>query len=202
MNNYIPTKIDYYILNENSNTNNIFYHISKKDFDVFSKQLRNNIKVSEYLFFSEEINGFITGDYLYTVELDFNPKKIFNSFKFSENNNYGIEFTLEKYIDDVKELFKNNLEYFYNEWIQYNVDSPENVLEYFTSIGGDENDKVGLLYYFLTEWNDSFAIIESNKFLEFLETKGFDGFITMEEGIFNIALRYYNEIKILKKEKI
>ena len=66
-------------------------------------------------------------------------------------------------------MFTKNLDYFYEEWIRVGVDSPDEVLEYFISEGGDENDKVGLLFYFLTKWNDSWVIIETDMFLNYIE---------------------------------
>lgn len=97
-------------------------------------------------------------------------------------------------------MFTKNLDYFYEEWIRVGVDSPDEVLEYFINEGGDENDKVGLLFYFLTKWSDSWVIIETDMFLNYIESKGYTGFVTQEEGLLNLGLKDDFNAVIIKKE--
>ena len=176
----------------------VFYHNSDYNFNEFIKQNKYNKASDNYLFFSKDKNAFIERKFTYTVELRFNSKKIFNTFSFIKD--FGLTNSLELYGDEVKQLLSNNVDYFLNEWGNVNVDSQESVIEYYENIGGDGNDKVGLLYYFLTKWNDSWVILETDIFLKFIESKGFDGFITVEEGIINIALRDNFTANIINKE--
>jgi len=177
----------------------IFYHNSDYDFNSFNTQI-NKDKKTNYLFFSNEPNTFIDRKYTYKVKLQFDPNKIFNTFK--HINDYGIKYTLEDYKDEVLELFEDNLNYFLNEWEKTGVDSINEVMEYYIDGGGDEDDMVGLLYYFLTKFNDSWAIIETNKFLDFIESKGFNGFVTHEEGLINIACKDFKSIEIIGKKEM
>ena len=183
--------------NEGINTT-IFYHNSDYDFEKFSTQKKDDKLKRNYLFFSNERNTFIDRKYTYTVQLTFNSDKIFNCYK--HINNFDLKYTLSKYENDIKKMFTKNLDYFYKEWIRAGVDSPNEVLEYFINEGGDENDKVGLLFYFLTKWNDSWVIIESDMFLNYIESKGFTGFVTQEEGLLNLALKDDFNAAIIKKE--
>ena len=177
----------------------IFYHNSDYDFNSFDAQIKKD-KKTNYLFFSNEPNIFIDRKYTYKVKLQFDPNKIFNTFK--HINDYGIKYTLEDYKDEVLELFEDNLSYFLNEWEKTGVDSINEVMEYYIDGGGDEDDMVGLLYYFLTKFNDSWAIIETNKFLDFIESKGFNGFVTHEEGLINIACKDFKSIEIIGKKEM
>ncbi len=177
----------------------IFYHNSDYDFNSFNTQIKKD-KKTNYLFFSNEPNTFIDRKYTYKVKLQFDPNKIFNTFK--HINDYGIKYTLEDYKDEVLELFEDNLNYFLNEWEKTGVDSINEVMEYYIDGGGDEDDMVGLLYYFLTKFNDSWAIIETNKFLDFIESKGFNGFVTHEEGLINIACKDFKSIEIIGKKEM
>ena len=177
----------------------IFYHNSDYDIESFKPQLRNR-KKSSYLFFSNEPNTFIDRKYTYEVKLKFNPSKIFNSFKFI--NDYGIKYTLEEHKDEVLDLFENNVDYFIDEWNRMGVDSVNEVMEYFINEGGEDGDMVGLLYYFITKWNDSWAVIETDKFLEFIESKGYYGFVTLEEGLINIACNDFESIEIMSKRNM
>ena len=177
----------------------IFYHNSDYDIESFKPQLRNR-KKSSYLFFSNEPNTFIDRKYTYEVKLKFNPNKIFNSFKFI--NDYGIKYTLEEHKDEVLDLFENNVDYFIDEWNRMGVDSVNEVMEYFINEGGEDGDMVGLLYYFITKWNDSWAVIETDKFLEFIESKGYYGFVTLEEGLTNIACNDFESIEIMSKRNM
>lgn len=177
----------------------IFYHNSDYDFNSFNTQIKKD-KKTNYLFFSNEPNTFIDRKYTYKVKLQFDPNKIFNTFK--HINDYGIKYTLEDYKDEVLELFEDNLNYFLNEWEKTGVDSINEVMEYYIDAGGDEDDMVGLLYYFLTKFNDSWAIIETNKFLDFIESKGFNGFVTHEEGLINIACKDFKSIEIIGKKEM
>jgi hypothetical protein len=177
----------------------IFYHNSDYDINSFNTQI-NKDKRTNYLFFSNEPNTFIDRKYTYKVKLQFDPNKIFNTFK--HINDYGIKYTLEDYKDEVLELFEDNLSYFLNEWEKTGVDSINEVMEYYIDAGGDEDDMVGLLYYFLTKFNDSWAILETDKFLDFIESKGFNGFVTHEEGLINIACKDFKSIEILGKKEM
>jgi len=177
----------------------IFYHNSDYDFSSFNAQIKKD-KKTNYLFFSNEPNTFIDRKYTYKVKLQFDPNKIFNTFK--HINDYGIKYTLEDYKDEVLELFEDNLSYFLNEWEKTGVDSINEVMEYYIDAGGDEDDMVGLLYYFLTKFNDSWAILETDKFLDFIESKGFNGFVTHEEGLINIACKDFKSIEILGKKEM
>ena len=177
----------------------IFYHNSDYDIELFKPQLRNRKKHS-YLFFSNEPNTFIDRKYTYEVKLKFDPNRIFNTFK--HINDYGIKYTLEEYKDEVLDLFENNVDYFIDEWNRTGVDSVEQVMEYFINEGGDEDDMVGLLYYFITKWNDSWAVIETDKFLDFIESKGYYGFVTLEEGLTNIACNDFESIEIINKRNM
>jgi hypothetical protein len=177
----------------------IFYHNSDYDFNSFNTQIKKD-KKTNYLFFSNEPNTFIDRKYTYKVKLQFDPNKIFNTFE--HINDYGIKYTLENYKDEVLELFEDNLSYFLNEWEKTGVDSINEVMEYYIDAGGDEDDMVGLLYYFLTKFNDSWAIIETNKFLDFIESKGFNGFVTHEEGLINIACKDFKSIEIIGKKEM
>ena len=177
----------------------IFYHNSDYDFNSFNTQIKKD-KRTNYLFFSNEPNTFIDRKYTYKVKLQFDPNKIFNTFK--HINVYGIKYTLEDYKDEVLELFEDNLSYFLNEWEKTGVDSINEVMEYYIDGGGDEDDMVGLLYYFLTKFNDSWAILETDKFLDFIESKGFNGFVTHEEGLINIACKDFKSIEILGKKEM
>ena len=174
----------------------IFYHNSDYDFNSFNAQIKKD-KRTNYLFFSNEPNTFIDRKYTYKVKLQFDPNKIFNTFK--HINDYGIKYTVEDYKDEVLDLFENNLDYFLNRWTKAGVDSIGEVMEYYIDEGGDEDDMVGLLYYFLTKFNDSWAIIETDKFLDFIESKGFNGFVTHEEGLINIACKDFKSIEIIGK---
>lgn len=184
-------------LNESVNSV-VFYHNSDYDFEKFLTQKKDDKLKRNYLFFSNDRNTFIDRKYTYTVQLKFNSNKIFNSYK--HINNFGLKYTLSKYENDIKKMFTENLDYFYEEWIRVGVDSPDEVLEYFISEGGGENDKVGLLFYFLTKWNDSWVIIETDMFLNYIESKGFTGFVTQEEGLLNLALKDDFNAVIIKKE--
>lgn len=177
----------------------IFYHNSDYDIESFKPQLRNR-KKSSYLFFSNEPNTFIDRKYTYEVKLKFNPNRIFNSFKFI--NDYGIKYTLEEYKDEVLDLFENNVDYFIDEWNKTGVDSVNEVMEYFIDEGGEDGDMVGLLYYFISNWNDSWAVIETDKFLDFIESKGYYGFVTLEEGLTNIACNDFESIEIMSKRNM
>lgn len=177
----------------------IFYHNSDYDFNSFNTQIKKD-KKTNYLFFSNEPNTFIDRKYTYKVKLQFDPNKIFNTFK--HINDYGIKYTMEDYKDEVLELFEDNLNYFLNEWEKTGVDSINEVMEYYIDGGGDEDDMVGLLYYFLTKFNDSWAIIETNKFLDFIESKGFNGFVTHEEGLINITCKDFKSIEIIGKKEM
>ena len=178
----------------------IFYHNSDYNIDLFKPQLRNR-KKNSYLFFSNEPNTFIDRKYTYEVKLKFDPNRIFNTFK--HINDYGIKYTLEEYKDEVLDLFENNVDYFIDEWNRTGVDSVEEVMEYFVSDkNGDEDDMVGLLYYFITKWNDSWAVIETDKFLDFIESKGYYGFVTLEEGLTNIACNDFESIEIINKRNM
>lgn len=183
-------------VNENDNTS-IFYHNSDSDFEKFLAQKKDDKLKRNYLFFSNETNTFVERKYTYTVQLNFNSNKIFNCYKYV--NDFGLKYTLSRYENDIKKMFTENLDYFYEEWIRVGVDSPNEVLEYFINEGGDQNDKVGLLFYFLTKWNDSWAIIETDLFLNFIESKGFIGFVTQEEGLINLALKDDFSAAIIKK---
>ena len=174
----------------------IFYHNSDYDFSSFNAQIKKD-KKTNYLFFSNEPNTFIDRKYTYKVKLQFDPNKIFNTFK--HINDYGLKYTLEDYKDEVLDLFEDNLNYFLNEWEKTGVDSINEVMEYYIDAGGDEDDMVGLLYYFLTKFNDSWAILETDKFLDFIESKGFNGFVTHEEGLINIACKDFKSIEIIGK---
>ena len=178
----------------------IFYHNSDNDIDTFKPQLKDDRIKRKYLFFSNEPNTFIDRKYTYKVELEFNPDKIFNPFK--HINKYGLKYNLIDYKDEVLDLFDKHTEYFINEWDKTGVDSVNEVLEYYVDEGNDEDDLVGLLYYFLSKWNDSWALIETDLFLKFLESKGFNGFVTQEEGLINIACYDYISIKILDKSNM
>ena len=178
----------------------IFYHNSDYNIDLFKPQLRNR-KKNSYLFFSNEPNTFIDRKYTYEVKLKFDPNRIFNTFK--HINDYGIKYTLEEYKDEVLDLFENNVDYFIDEWNRTGVDSVEEVMEYFvTDKYGYEYDMVGLLYYFITKWNDSWAVIETDKFLDFIESKGYYGFVTLEEGLTNIACNDFESIEIINKRNM
>lgn len=177
----------------------IFYHNSDYDFNSFNAQIKKD-KRTNYLFFSNEPNTFIDRKYTYKVKLQFDPNKIFNTYKYI--NDYGLKYTLEDYKDEVLDLFEDNLDYFLDEWTRAGVDSINEVMEYYIDIGGDEDDMVGLLYYFLTKWNDSWAIIETDKFLDFIESKGFNGFVTQEEGLTNIACKDFKSIEIIGKKEM
>ena len=174
----------------------IFYHNSDYDFNSFNAQIKKD-KKTNYLFFSNEPNTFIDRKYTYKVKLQFDPNKIFNTFK--HINDYGIKYTVEDYKDEVLDLFKDNLDYFLDKWTKAGVDSIGEVMEYYIYKGGDEDDMVLLLYYFLTNFNDSWAIIETDKFLDFIESKGFNGFVTHEEGLINIACKDFKSIEIIGK---
>ena len=101
------------------------------------------------------------------------------------------------------DLFENNVDYFIDEWNRTGVDSVEEVMEYFvTDKNGYEYDMVGLLYYFITKWNDSWAVIETDKFLDFIESKGYYGFVTLEEGLTNIACNDFESIEIINKRNM
>jgi len=177
----------------------IFYHNSDYDFNSFNAQIKKD-KKTNYLFFSNEPNTFIDRKYTYKVKLQFDPNKIFNTFK--HINDYGIKYTLEDYKDEVLDLFKDNLDYFLDKWTKAGVDSIGEVMEYYIYEGGDEDDMVLLLYYFLTNFNDSWAIIETDKFLDFIESKGFNGFVTHEEGLINIACKDFKSIEIIGKKEM
>jgi len=186
-------------MNEGVN-NVIFYHNSDYDFENFLIQKKEDKLKRDYLFFSNERNTFIDRKYTYTVELKFNSDKIFNCYK--HINSFGLKYTLAKHENNIKNMFSKNIDYFYEEWIKVGVDSPDEVLEYFISEGGDENDKVGLLFYFLTKWNDSWVIIETDIFLKYIESKGFTGFVTQEEGLLNLGLKDDFNAVIIKKEEM
>lgn len=177
----------------------IFYHNSDYDFNSFNAQTKKE-KRTNYLFFSNEPNTFIDRKYTYKVKLQFDPNKIFNTFK--HINEYGLKYTLEYYKDEVLDLFEDNLDYFLDKWTRAGVDSIGEVMEYYIDEGGDEDDMVGLLYYFLTKFNDSWAIIETDKFLDFIESKGFNGFVTHEEGLINIACKDFKSIEIIGKKEM
>ena len=184
-------------LNEVLNSK-IFYHNSDYDFNKFIPQKKDDKLKYHYLFFSNEKNVFIDRKFTYTVQLTFNSDKIFNCYK--HVNDFNLKYTISQYENDIKNMFSKNINYFYEEWIRMDVDSPEDVLEYFIDEGGNENDKVGLLFYFLTKWNDSWVILETDLFLNFIESKGFTGFITQEEGLLNLALKDDFNAIIVKKE--
>jgi len=186
-------------LNEGTNSAT-FYHNSDYDFENFLVQKKDDKLKRNYLFFSNEKNTFIDRKYTYTVQLKFNSDKIFNCFK--HINNFGLKYTLNEYENDIKKMFAKNLNYFYNAWLKAGVDSPDEVLEYFINEDGDGNDKIELLFYFLTKWNDSWVIIETDMFLTYIETKGFTGFVTQEEGLLNLALKDDFNAVIIKKEEM
>ena len=177
-----------------------WYHNSDNIFKEFKKRPPNGDSlVRDYLFFSSEPNMFIYREYMYEVKLNFRPNRIFNPFKHVDE--FGLKYNIDE--EEVKKLLGDNLDYFYAAWIKSNVDSPEEVLEYgpFISEGGDETDKLGLLFHFVTEWNDSWAILETNLFLDYIKRKGFDGFVTIEEGIINLALRENFDIQIIDRRQ-
>ena len=184
-------------INESNSNKYIFYHTTDSDIESFTAQLKDNKLKRHYLFFSIEPNAFMKGKFVYTIELDFNPSKIFNTFEFITD--CGIRCNINDY--DIKKLLENNLDYFYDIWENGGVDSPMDLLDYYISDGGDENDKIGLLYYFITKCNDSWIILETDIFLKFIESKGFEGFVTVEEGLLCLALKKYNSIKIINKQK-
>jgi len=177
----------------------VFYHNSDSDIKSFIPQIKQS-KRTEYLFFSNEPNSFIDRKFTYTVKLEFNPNKIFNTFR--HITKYGLKYTLDEYKDEVLRLFENNTEYFIKEWENKGVDSVDEVMEYYLDEGGNEDDMVGLLYYFLTKWNDSWAIIETDLFLDFIESKGYTGFVTQEEGLINIACKDFLSIDIIDKQNM
>jgi hypothetical protein len=181
------------------NGGGIFYHNSDQDIEYFTPQLRD-IKKSQYLFFSNEPNTFIDRKHTYKVKLKFDPNKIFNTFK--HITQYGLKYTLDDYKEEVLDLFENNTDYFIEAWRYRGVDSVEEVMEYYINEGGDENNMVGLLYYFITKWNDSWAVLETDKFLDFIDSKGFNGFVTQEEGLINIACKDFESIQIISKENM
>jgi len=199
----------------------VFYHNSDSDIKSFIPQIKQS-KRTEYLFFSNKPNSFIDRKFTYTVKLEFNPNKIFNTFR--HITKYGLKYTLDEYKDEVLRLFENNTEYFIKEWENKGVDSVDEVMEYYLDEGGSEDDMVGLLYYFLTKWNDSWAIIEDDMvgllyyfltkwndswaiietdlFLDFIESKGYTGFVTQEEGLINIACKDFLSIDIIDKQNM
>lgn len=182
----------------------IFYHNSdRNDIIRFEKSSNSHTKVSNYAFFSSEPNSFISfkGDnFEYKVSIDIDYNKIFNIFEDKNINGTIINSCFSKYKDEIINLLENNLDYFYKVWIDVRVDSPEEVSEYYD----DNISKLDLLINFLTEWHDSWCILETDLFLNFIESKNFIGFLTIEEGITNLALNYkYNDnIKILDFVKI
>jgi len=177
----------------------IFYHNSDYDIKSFIPQVKKT-KKTNYLFFSNEPNTFIDRKFTYKVKLEFNPNKIFNTFR--HITKYGIKYTLDEYKGEVLRLFENNTEYFIKEWENTGVDSVGEVMEYYLDEGGNEDDMVGLLYYFITKWCDSWAIIETDLFLNFIESKGYTGFVTQEEGLINIACKDFLSIDIINKQNM
>ena len=183
---------------------NIFYHNSNRnDIIKFEKINNSNTKMSNYAFFSSEPNGFISfkGDnFEYKVSIDIDYNKIFNIYKDKNINGNIINSCFNKYENEIIDLLENNLDYFYKNWNDSNTDNPESVSEYYETY----LSKLDLLIKFLTEWNDSWCILETDLFLNFIESKNYIGFLTIEEGIINLALNYkFNDnIKILDIEKI
>jgi len=177
----------------------IFYHNSDYDIKSFIPQVKKT-KKTNFLFFSNEPNTFIDRKFTYKVKLEFNPNKIFNTFR--HITKYGIKYTLDEYKGEVLRLFENNTEYFSKEGENTGVDSVGEVMEYYLDEGGNEDDMVGLLYYFITKWNDSWAIIETDLFLNFIESKGYNGFVTQEEGLINIACKDFLSIDIINKQNM
>jgi hypothetical protein len=53
------------------------------------------------------------------------------------------------------------------------------------------------LLEFLINWNDSWVIIETDKFIDFIESKGYSGFLTNEEGITSVALKNIDGVEII-----
>lgn len=189
------------ILREGSeNGGGIFYHNSDYEIDNFIPQTKKDISKSNYLFFSNEPNTFIDRKYTYKVQLLFDPERIFNPF--NHITKYGLTCNIHEYKDEILDMFEKNTDYFINEWEKKRVDRIGEVMVYFVDEGNDKNDLVGLLYYFLTKWNDSWAIIETNIFLNFLDSKGFNGFVTQEEGLINIACNNFKSIKIIEKRNM
>lgn len=185
----------------NSLSEGYFYHNSDREIEEFSPQPRGR-KKNEYLYFSEDENAFIDAKYTYKVRLRFDPDRIFCTFQ-HQAGKYGISFSAGDYREEIMDLFASDTEYFIDEWEKTGVDSPREVIEYYLDEGGNEDDKVGLLYYFLTKWNDSWSIIETDRFLEFIESKGFTGFVTNEEGILCIATKdYVGNIEIVDKKNM
>ena len=180
--------------------NIIFYHNSDHVFTEFIKKNNDGKLKRNYIFFSSTKNAFIEAEYTYTVKLTFNSDDIFNTFDFIKN--FGIKYTLGSYVEEVKKLLSDNVEYFYDHWEKVGVDSPKEVIEYYIRDGGDEDDRVGLLFYFLRYWNDSWVIVETDIFLNFIESKGYSGFVTMEDGILNLGLKDNFKADIISRENM
>lgn len=186
---------------KNSNGNcTIFYHVSNIDNIQEFKPTRNTKKSHKYIFFSTDIDSLIIDEeFTYEVNLDCDIKKIFNVYNFITKSDKlkGIENNFNKHKEEIIKLLNDNIDYFYNEWEKVGVDNPDEVSQNYD----EELSKLDLLVLFLTEWNDSWVILETDKFIDFIESKGYMGFITMEEGKINIAIKDPNCIKIIKKYK-
>jgi len=164
--------------------------------------LQRNKKTLGYFFLSTEHQSFIEREYTYSLSIDLKNEDIFNIFP--DEYYYGIDLKIDNYLDndsnkeDVIKLLEDNIEYFYKIWIDSGTDDAEDATGVFEEKFNRVPEKLELLYWFLTTWNDSWRIIESDIFLNYIESKGFKGFTTVEEGILSVGInnRYHDSIKI------
>lgn len=172
-------------------------------YDTF-KSREGDLKVLDYKFFSvgEESRDIFGGGrkYEYMVELEYNPNNIFSPHPNIKGLKVNYIFDNEKIKEDFLKFLNDNLEYFYNtDYLGNDNPNDKEVEEAFErQEGGDRNDKFGLLVHYIRYWNDSWILMENNLFLEYIESKGFDGFTTMEQGFSHIAVKNNFNARIIK----
>lgn len=171
-----------------------FYHVSNDPNLFFKKDSNNNY--GGYLFFSSERQFFKKAKYLYEVKLNLETKDVFNIYSFLDN----FEDSYIKNKDLIDKTLKDNLDYFYNAWIKSGVDSPEEVHYEWSENNKSKLNKFQTLLYFIRDWNDSWAIIETEIFRNLIEKLNYNSFTTYEEGIMCIATKDISKIEIINKK--
>jgi hypothetical protein len=164
-----------------------------------------------YIFFSTQPQSFLVREYSYEITLHINkddifciyPKKSIITDQYGKASDVIFNSIYDKHKKEINELLSDNLDYFYEMWIRSGTDAPTDVQYLWNEKNNLDpdytSDPLELLTWFTTEWNDSWCILETALFINFIESKGYKGFLTIEEGIINIAIKDIDRIEIIKK---
>lgn len=181
-------------LKDISNNELILYHQSDapniKKFKRPYSHLKK--KVFDYTFFSFEEQGFLQREYTYRVKIKLAPNEIFVIYSQdilnAINKNVPIQSSFPSMENEIRKLVSENNEYLLKVWKESNTDNKESVSELykekFNKIPSDDE----ILMWFLTTWNDSWCLLESDLLIDFIESRGFKSFVTIEDGQLNVAV--------------